>query len=100
MLDALSFPGVGDVDESVCALNHCRIRVFARLVFEDEGSTPRPAVVRHGDVQRRSSTFGVVVDDEMASAARRHDIEDGVRIRQRIQRDPRNVPHSRLAVAF
>jgi hypothetical protein len=96
VLDPLSFPGVGDVDES----DHCRIRVFARLAFEDERSTSRPAVVRHGDVQRRSATLGVVVDEEMASAAQRHGIDAGVRIRQRNQREPRNVPRSRLAVAF
>src|SRR2546423_14796013 len=44
--DALALPRIGDVDDSVSALDDGRIRVLARVAFENERGVPRSAVTR------------------------------------------------------
>ncbi len=40
VFDPLALPSVGDVDEAVAGLDDSGVGIFARLVFEDEGSLP------------------------------------------------------------
>src|SRR5262249_35730702 len=51
MLDPLAFPRIGDVNQAVGALNHRRIRVFARIAFEHTRRRPRLSIPGHRDVQ-------------------------------------------------
>ena len=83
MFDALPFPGVGDVHQAVTGLNYRRIRIFARLVFEDERGLPAVAVFGDGDIQRRAAVRRMIVNQQGASVFQHDRVDGAVRIRQR-----------------
>ena len=70
MFDALAFPGVGDVDEAVAALNNGGVgELFSWFVFEDKGGLPMFAVIGNSDIQWTAAfIFRVmIVDEELAA---------------------------------
>ena len=70
MFDALAFPGVGDVDETIAGLDNGWIgELFSRFVFEDKGGLPMFAIIGNRDIQRAAAfIFGVVIIDEELAA--------------------------------
>src|SRR5207249_1577279 len=75
VLDALAFPRIGDIYDSVSALNDGRIRVLAPIAFENERGFPRSAITRDRDVQRGPVAIGVIVDDEVTAIVERHRVD-------------------------
>ena len=80
MFDPLAFPGVGDVNEAIVALNNGWIRIFARFGFEREGGLPVSAVLGNGHIERGATGGGVVVNDPRASVEQLHGVDSAVRI--------------------
>src|SRR5262249_56892452 len=73
--DALTLPGVGDVDQAIRRLDHSRVRELARLLLQDQDILPALAVLRHGHAERAATDPRWVVDEQMTAVRQRHSID-------------------------
>ena len=79
MLDALAFPGVGDVDQALAGLDDGGVGEFLPgLVFERQRRVPVLAVPGHGDVEGTAALSGVIINQELAAIAQGDGINAGI----------------------
>src|SRR5487761_685662 len=78
--DALSVPGVGDVELAVFALNDGGIGELAGLVFEGGEDLEVLSVGADGEVERGAVFGAVVVDENNATVAEADGVDAGVRV--------------------
>lgn len=86
MLDALTTPGIDDVDGAVTALNHRGIGILAHgRILKCEHTLPVKTVGRQCHIKRRARPFGcagkrgkIVIDQCVATIGERHGICAGI----------------------